>query len=86
MDIQTSFGTTKAIVHHRAPKRLVAGVLACGLIAAGLSTDCAIAAADGLDASPPAVIDADGFQTTDTSTFPLESTWPGTSSHPCCSR
>jgi hypothetical protein len=84
-------------------KFLAAGGLALGLASFGLFASAGTAAADGLDAtpSPPAVIDNDGFQNYDTSTYPAaptwpappswgsypaDSTWPGTSSHPCCSR
>ena len=50
---------------------------------------------------PPAVIDEDGFQNYDTSSYPVDpswppppswpappssGSWPGISSHPCCSR
>jgi hypothetical protein len=85
MSIQINFGARNQLIHRDIRRRLAAGALA-PLLALGLSANCATAAADGLDASPPAVIDADGYQTTDTSTFPVEPTWPGASSHPCCSR
>ena len=61
-------------------------LVAFGLVGMGMLVSGGTAAADGLTASPPAVIDADGFQNYDTSTYPVASSWPGQSSHPCCSR
>ena len=71
-------------------------VLCSGLFAA---VGVGAAVADGLDATPipPGVIDHDGFQNYDTSSYPLgpswprsswpgQPSWPGISSHPCCSR
>jgi hypothetical protein len=58
----------------------------------GMFATAGTAAADGLDVSPPAIIDEDGFQNYDTmsypaaSSYPGASSWPGQSSHPCCSR
>lgn len=72
-------------------------VLGLGLFAgAGVGA----AVADALDAAhmPPAVIDDDGFQNYDTSSYPVGPSWragllcplhpsfPGTSPHPCCLR
>lgn len=86
-------------------KILAAAGLALGLGSVVLfpGAGTAAAAAEGLDATPmpPAVIDEDGFQTYDTSSYPAAptwpappswgshpaaSTWPGDSSHPCCQR
>lgn len=79
---------------------------ACGVML-GVGGICLIggagtAAADGLDATPlpPAVIDDDGFQNYDTSSYPAapmwapplwgsypaDSSWPGSTNNPCCSR
>ena len=64
----------------------------------GMFASAGTAAADGMSVSPPAIIDADGFQNYDTSSYPATptnvgpssypgaSSWPGQSSHPCCSR
>jgi NAD(P)H-hydrate repair Nnr-like enzyme with NAD(P)H-hydrate dehydratase domain len=40
------------------------------------------AAADGLDVSPPAIIDADGLQNYDTSSYPETPSYPAVSSWP----
>ncbi|MBB3603666.1 hypothetical protein FHT40_003327 [Mycolicibacterium sp. BK556] len=63
-----------------------ATVAAFGLIGLGMFVSDGTALAGGLDASPPAIIDDDGFQEYHTSTYPESSSWPGQSSHPCCSR
>jgi hypothetical protein len=72
--------------------------VAFGLGSLGTFASAGTAAADGLDVSPPAIIDEDGFQNYDTSSYPAApsytaassypaaSSWPGQSSHPCCSR
>jgi hypothetical protein len=106
MTIQVGFsprpGTTKKNVPRSTRKFLAAAGLALGLGSFGLlaGAGTAAAAAEGLDATPmpPAVIDEDGFQTYDTSSYPAtpswpapasypaDSSWPGASSHPCCSR
>ena len=71
---------------------------AAGLALLGLLASAGTAAADGVDASSPAIIDDDGFQNYATSSwpagpswpagssFPADSSFPGSSSHPCCSR
>ncbi|HKP42158.1 hypothetical protein [Mycobacterium sp.] len=69
-------------------KYLAVAGLALGLGSFGVFTSAGTAAADGVDATPmpPAVIDKDGFQNYDTSSYPADPSWPGKSSHPCCSR
>ena len=52
---------------------LAAGGLALGLGSLGLFASAGTAAADGLDAAPMG-------------SWPADSSWPGFSSHPCCSR
>jgi hypothetical protein len=92
MAIQVGF--TKRTVPSTTSKFLAAGGLALTLGSFGLFASAGPAAADGLDATPmpPAVIDNDGFQNYDTSSYPAkpswpaQPTWPGTSSHSCCSR
>jgi hypothetical protein len=96
-------GTAKKKVPSTTRRFLAACGMALGLGSFGLFASAGPAAADGLDATPmpPAVIDEDGFQNYDTSSYPAspswpappswasypaQSTWPGTSSHPCCSR
>jgi len=92
--------TTKKNVPSTTRKFLAAGGLALGIGSFGLFASAGTAAAEGLDATPmpPAVIDEDGTQTYDTSSYPAAPSWPasasypadpswsGTSSHPCCSR
>jgi hypothetical protein len=75
-----------------------AAAVAIGLGGLGMFTSAGTAAADGLSISPPAIIDEDGFQNYDTSSYlatpsypaaasyPGAAAWPGQSSHPCCSR
>ena len=79
-------------------KFLAAGGLAVSVASLGLFASAGTAAADELCSStlpmtcwdhtpmPPAVIDEDGFHNYDTSSYPADPTWPGDSSHPCCSR
>ena len=95
--------TTKKNIPSTTRKFLAAGCLALGLGSLGLFASGGTAAADGLEVTPmpPAVIDEDGFQNYDTSSYPADSSWPappawgshpadpswpGISSHPCCSR
>ena len=95
--------TTKTNIPSTTRKFLAAGCLALGLGSLGLFASGGTAAADGLEVTPmpPAVIDEDGFQNYDTSSYPADSSWPappawgshpadpswqGISSHPCCSR
>jgi hypothetical protein len=95
--------TVKKNIRSTTREFLAAGGLALGLASLGLFASAGTAAADGLDATPmpPAVIDEDGFQTYDTSSYPADPTWPappswgsypadptwpGKSSAPCCSR
>jgi hypothetical protein len=82
---------------------LAAAGLVLGLCTFGPLASAGTAAADGPDVTPmpPAVIDEDGFQNYDTSSYPASPSWPappswgsypaapswpGISSHPCCSR
>jgi hypothetical protein len=51
--------------------------VAFALSSLGMSTSIGTAAADGLSVSPPAIIDADGFQSYATSSYPAASLWPG---------
>jgi hypothetical protein len=60
-------------------RRRVTELAIIGVTALGLGlTGAGVAAADGLDATPmpPAVIDDDGFQNYDTSSYPADPTWP----------
>ncbi|MBB5168363.1 hypothetical protein [Mycobacterium sp. AZCC_0083] len=45
-------------------------------------TSAGTAVADGLQVSPPAVIDEDGFQNYDTSSYPATPSYPAASSWP----
>jgi hypothetical protein len=84
--------TTKNVP--RTVKLLAAGGLVFGLGSFGLFASAGTAAAEGVDATPmpPAVIDDNGFQNYDTSSYaapssyPADSSWPGSSSRQCCSR
>jgi hypothetical protein len=95
MTIQVGFSTAR--------KFFAAGGLVLGIGSFGLFGSAGTAAAEGLDATPmpPAVIDEDGIQTYDTSSYPAapswpappswgsypaDPSWPGDASHPCCSR
>ena len=65
-----------------------AAAVAIGLGSLGMFTSAGTAAADGLQVSPPAVIDEDGFQNYDTSSYPatpsniVASSYPAASSWP----
>ena len=95
--------TTKKNAPNTTKMFLAAGGLALSLAGLGLFASAGTAVADGVDATPmpPAVIDEDGFQNYDTSSYPADpswppppswpsppssGSWPGISSHPCCSR
>jgi len=83
---------------HTMKKFRFAAAVAIGVGSFGMFTSAGTALADGLQVSPPAVIDEDGFQNYDTSSYlatpsypaaasyPGAAAWPGQSSHPCCSR
>ncbi|WP_155948815.1 hypothetical protein [Mycobacterium sp. URHB0044] len=53
-----------------------------GLASFGMGAGAGTAAADGLDVSPPAVVDVDGFQNYDTSSYPAAPSYPAASSYP----
>jgi hypothetical protein len=61
-----------------------ATAVAIGLGSLGMLGSAGTAAADGLDATPmpPAVIDEDGFQNYDTSSYPATPSYPAASSYP----
>jgi hypothetical protein len=62
-----------------------ATAVAIGLGGLGMFTSTSIAAADGLSVSPPAVIDEDGFQNYDTSSYPATPSNLAASSYPAAS-
>ena len=51
-----------------------------GLGSLGMFGSAGTAAADGLEVSPPAIIDEDGFQNYDTSSYPATPSYPAASS------
>jgi hypothetical protein len=59
-----------------------ATAVAIGLGSLGMFGGAGTAAADGLQVSPPAVIDPDGFQNYDTSSHPAASSYPTAPSWP----
>jgi hypothetical protein len=61
-----------------------ATAVAIGVGSLGMLGGAGTAAADGLDATPmpPAVIDEDGFQNYDTSSYPATPSYPAASSWP----
>jgi hypothetical protein len=59
-----------------------ATAVAIGLGSLGMFGGAGTAAADGLQVSPPAVIDPDGFQNYDTSSQPAASSYPAAPSWP----
>jgi hypothetical protein len=61
-----------------------ATAVAISLGGLGMLGGAGTAAADGLDATPmpPAVIDEDGFQNYDTSSYPATPSYPAASSYP----
>lgn len=59
-----------------------ATALTMGLASLGMGAGAGTAAADGLDVSPPAFIDANGFQDYDTSSYPAPPSYPAGSSYP----
>jgi hypothetical protein len=59
-----------------------ATVVAIGVASLGMFGSAGTAAADGLQVSPPAIIDEDGFPNYDTSSYPATPSYPAASSWP----
>lgn len=59
-----------------------AAAVVIGVGSFGMFTSAGTAVADGLQVSPPAVIDEDGFQNYDTSSYPATPSYPAASSWP----
>jgi hypothetical protein len=70
-------GRTQGRQHHEKVAFAAAAALSLGMFASA-----GTAAADGLDVSPPAIIDQDGFQNYDASSYPATPTYPGALSYP----